>query len=140
MGKREMDLVNQRPTVVIVDSSPSVLAVVSTLLHSSFSIVALEEDGDRALEAITEFHPQLVILDISMRKINGFEMAKRLRENQSATKIIFLTLLSGKDFVREARRCGHGYVAKTRLYTDLLPAVHAALRDEFFASEGTDAE
>jgi DNA-binding NarL/FixJ family response regulator len=138
MGKREMDFVDERPTVVIADASPTILAMVSKLLQRSFSIVAREEDGDRAFEAIKEFHPQLAILDISMRKISGFEVAKRLRENQSTTKIVFLTLISGEDFVREARRCGHGYVTKTRVYTDLLPAVEAALRDEFFASEGAE--
>jgi DNA-binding response OmpR family regulator len=139
MTKGEMDFAKTRPTVVIADGSPSILALVSKLLQHSCSIVAREEDGDRAFEAITEFRPQLAILDISMRKINGFEVAKRLRENQSTTKIIFLTLISGEDFVREARRCGHGYVAKMRVFTDLLPAVEAALRDEFFATEGADS-
>ena len=131
-----MDFVNKQPTVVIADGSPSILAVLSKLLQPSFSIVARAEDGDQAFKAITEFHPQLAILDISMRKISGFEVAKRLREAQSSTKIVFLTLILGVDFVSEARRCGHGYVAKTRVYTDLLSAVEAALRDEFFVSEG----
>jgi DNA-binding NarL/FixJ family response regulator len=135
----EMDFVNKRPTVVIADSSPSILAVLSTLLQHTFAIVAQAEDGEAALKAITELRPQFAILDISMRKISGFEVARRLRETQSTTKIVFLTLLLGEDFVREARSCGHGYVSKARVYTDLLPAVEAALRDEFFTSEGTNA-
>jgi two-component system, NarL family, response regulator DesR len=134
-----MDFVNKQPTVVIADGSPSILAVLSKLLQPSFSIVARAEDGDRAFKAITEFHPQLAILDLSMRKISGFEVARRLREAQSATKIVFLTLILGEDFVSEARRCGHGYVVKTRVYTDLLPAVETALRGEFFVSEGADS-
>jgi DNA-binding NarL/FixJ family response regulator len=133
----EMDFVSKRPTVVIADGSPSILAVLSTLLWHSFDIVAQAEDGEGAFQAITEFHPQFAILDISMRKISGFEVARRLRETQSTTKIVFLTLLLGEDFVREARSCGHGYVSKARVYTDLLPAVEAALRDEFFTGEGT---
>jgi DNA-binding NarL/FixJ family response regulator len=125
-----MDFVNKRPTVVIADGSPSILAVLSTLLRHSFAIVA---------QAIMEFHPQFAILDISMRKISGFEVARRLRETQSTTKIVFLTLLLGEDFVREARSCGHGYVSKARVYSDLLDAMEAALRDEFFTGEGTNS-
>jgi hypothetical protein len=51
----------------------------------------------------------------------------------SYTKIGFFTLLSSEEFVDEARLCGHGYVAKTRTYSDLLPALEAALGGEFFS-------
>jgi DNA-binding NarL/FixJ family response regulator len=86
-----------------------------------------------------EFHPQLAILDLSLREISGFEVARRLREARSSTKIVFVALMLGEDFVSEARRCGHGYVAMTRVYTDLLPALEAALRGEFFVSEGANS-
>jgi DNA-binding NarL/FixJ family response regulator len=100
-------------------------------LQPLFSIVAQVENGDLAFKAIKEFRPQLAILDVSMPKISGFEVARRLMETKSSTKVVFLTFLSGEDFIEEARRCGHGYYAKMRVHSDLLPAMGAALRGEF---------
>ena len=48
--------------------------------------------------------------------------------------MVFLTNQSGEEFVAQARRCGHGYVAKLQLYSDLHPAICAALEGKFFAS------
>ena len=48
---------------------------------------------------------------------------------------MFFTLLSSEEFIEEARHWGHGYVAKTRGYSDLLPALEPALRGEFFTSD-----
>ena len=48
--------------------------------------------------------------------------------------MVFLTNQSGENFVAEARRFGHGYVAKLQLYSDLKPALSAALEGKFFAS------
>jgi DNA-binding NarL/FixJ family response regulator len=122
-------------TVVLADDNPKFLEVLARFLQPLFSIVAQVENGDLAFKAIKEFRPQLAILDVSMPKISGFEVARRLMETKSSTKVVFLTFLSGEDFIDEARRCGHGYVAKMRVHSDLLPAMGAALRGEFFASE-----
>jgi DNA-binding NarL/FixJ family response regulator len=70
-----------------------------------------------------------------MPNISGFEVARRLIETESSTRVIFLLNLLGEDFIDEARRCGHGYVSKMKAHFDLLPAIEAALRDEFFASD-----
>jgi DNA-binding NarL/FixJ family response regulator len=70
-----------------------------------------------------------------MPKLNGFEVARKLIETKSSTKIVFFTLLSSEEFIDEARLCRHGYVARTRGYSDLLPALEAALRGEFFTSD-----
>jgi DNA-binding NarL/FixJ family response regulator len=123
-------------TVVLADDNPKMLEVLARFLQPPFSIVAQVENGDLAFKAIKEFRPQLAILDVLMPKISGFEVARRLMETKSSTKVVFLTSLSGEDIIDEARRCGHGYVAKMRVRSDLLPATGAALRGEFFASRG----
>jgi DNA-binding NarL/FixJ family response regulator len=64
-----------------------------------------------------------------------FRIGRRLMTVHSSTKIVFLTLESNKEFIDEARCCGHGYVFKMRVYSDLLPALEAALRGEFFTSD-----
>src|SRR6266481_1688605 len=116
------------------------LGVVAKLLNSKFTVVGRAGDGFAALKAIKEFRPQLAILDISMPKINGLDVAKQLNKAQSLTKVVFLSLLIGEDFITEARRCAHGYVTKMRLHSDLYPALYAALEGKFFASDFVDLE
>jgi DNA-binding NarL/FixJ family response regulator len=72
---------------------------------------------------------------ISMPKMNGMEVARWLRQATHPTKIVFLTLMRGDDFIREAKRYGHGFVAKSRLNSDLVPALYAAIEGEFFISD-----
>jgi two-component system response regulator DegU len=78
-----------KPTVVIVDDHPWIRSVVAELLQPMFRVVALAEDGDAALRVIGECCPQLVILDINMPKVNGFEVARQLIRTASPTKVVF---------------------------------------------------
>jgi CheY-like chemotaxis protein len=120
-------------SVVLADDNPRILKMLVELLPPAFSIVAQVDDGELALKAIKELRPRLAILDISMPKMNGLEVAKRLTATKSSTKVVFSTLL-GKEIIDEARRWGHGYVSKMQMHSDLLPAIEGALRDEFFES------
>lgn len=128
------ELNDLRPTVVLADDNPQILQAVRRLLRSSFTVVGQAEDGEAALKVITDLHPLLAILDLSMPKIDGMEVARRLKTAQSSTKVVFLTSITGEDYLIEARRYGHGYVSKTRLVSDLCPALNAALEGRFFAS------
>jgi DNA-binding NarL/FixJ family response regulator len=123
------------PTVVIVDDNAAILEAVDNLLSSSFRIVAQVGDGLEAFRAINEHIPQLAVLDISMPKMNGMEVARWLRQAMHPTKIVFLTLMTGDDFIREAKGYGHGFVAKSRLNCDLVPALYAAIEGNFFVSD-----
>ena len=123
-----------KTTVVIADDHPQMLEMVAGVLRPSFTILAQAEDGDIAFRAITELRPQLAVLDLSMPRMHGIEVAKQLSATQSLTKVVFLTLHAGEEFLSEARRYGHGYVLKSRLHSDLIAALHAALQGRFFAS------
>jgi DNA-binding NarL/FixJ family response regulator len=105
------------------------------LLRGSYRIVAQVGDGLEAFRAINEHTPQLAVLDISMPKMSGMEVARWLSESVHPTKIVCLTLMTGDGFIREAKRYGHGFVAKSRLRSDLVPALYAALEGKFFVSE-----
>jgi CheY-like chemotaxis protein len=109
---------DDEPSVVIADDNDAILDVVRDLLSGSFWIVAQVGDGLEAFRAINEHAPQLAVLDISMPKMNGMEVARWLSRATHPTKIVFLTLMTGDDFIREAKRYGHGFVAKSRLNSD----------------------
>jgi DNA-binding NarL/FixJ family response regulator len=126
---------NDQPTVVLADDNAAILEAVGDLLSGSFRIVAQVGDGLEAFRAINEHTPQLAVLDLSMPKMNGMEVARWLSRATHPTKIVFCTLMTDDDFIREARRYGHGFVAKPRLHSDLVPALYTALEGNFFVSD-----
>jgi DNA-binding NarL/FixJ family response regulator len=125
------------PTVVIADDNSAILEAVGDLLSGSFRIVAQVGDGLEAFRAINEHSPQLAVLDLSMPKMNGMEVARWLRQATHPTKIVFLTLMTGDDFIREAKRYGRGFVAKSRLHSDLVPALYAAIAGKLLVSDSS---
>jgi DNA-binding NarL/FixJ family response regulator len=131
---------DDEPTIIIADDNAAILEAVGNLLSGSFRIVAQVGDGLEAFRAINEHTPQLAVLDISMPKMNGMEVARWLSQAKHLTKIVFLTLMTGDDFFREAKRYGHGFVAKSRLNSDLVPALYAAIEGEFFVSDLVDLQ
>jgi hypothetical protein len=61
--------------------------------------------------------------------LQGECSAQGLSQATHPTKIVFLTLMTGDDFIREAKRYGYGFVAKSRLHADLVPALYAAIEE-----------
>jgi DNA-binding NarL/FixJ family response regulator len=123
-----------RPTAVLTDDHPAMLATVSTLLRREFEIVAMTGDGMQALEAVATFKPKLLVLDITMPGWNGFETARRVMTVCSATKVLFLTAHEDIAYFDEARKMGASCVVKKHMRNDLLPAARGAVAGELFFS------
>jgi DNA-binding NarL/FixJ family response regulator len=112
------------PAVLLVDDNDMILARAADALTNACEIVGTAKDGAEALEAIDALHPNVLVLDVSMRGMNGFEVATRLRQSGSTIPIVFLTVHDEEEFVQAAREMGGmGYVVKPRLASDLLTAV-----------------
>ena len=121
--------------VLMADDSPSMLQAARLILEPEFQIVGTVDDGEAVLEAIESLKPDVIILDISMGLMNGFEAARVLTRLGSKAKIVFLTIHKDQEFVEEAFSAGAmGYVIKPRLGTDLLVAVREALVGHTFVS------
>ena len=94
-------------------------------------------DGATALQKAQELQPDLVLLDINLPKLHGFQVAARLGETAPQARLIFMSQESSADIVRQAFRLGaRGYIHKQRAGTDLLNAIDAVLRGQRFVSEG----
>jgi DNA-binding NarL/FixJ family response regulator len=113
--------------VLLVDDNLATLARVSTALAPGCVIVGAMRDGQAALAAARDLSPDVVVLDISMPGMNGFELATRLRQMGSKAALVFLSVHDEQEFILAARDVGAlAYVEKPRLAVDLLHAVREA--------------
>jgi DNA-binding NarL/FixJ family response regulator len=82
-------------TVLIVDDHPSFRATARALLQAEgYDVIGEAEDGESAVESARALRPDLVLLDIQLPDIDGFEVARRLRANGAAPAIV---LTSSRD-------------------------------------------
>ncbi|RMG04500.1 MAG: response regulator [Acidobacteria bacterium] len=105
----------QGPLILVVDDSPTVRKLITTKLERSGYRVIQAIDGLDALEKINSAVPDLVLLDITMPNLDGYEVCKRIRSNE-ATKNIPVVMISGKDGffdkVRGRMVGSSGYITK----------------------------
>jgi DNA-binding NarL/FixJ family response regulator len=126
---------SEHPRVLLVDDNPAMIARASSVLSPGCEIVGSAKDGAAALEAIAALTPEVVVLDISMPGLTGFEVASRLKATGSTTAIVFLTVHEDEAVFRAAKAVGGlGYVVKSRLASDLEQAVIAASEGRAFSS------
>jgi DNA-binding NarL/FixJ family response regulator len=103
--------------------------------HIDWHIVGEAADGFETVQKAEELKPDLILLDIGLPKLNGIEVARRLREQVPNSKILFVSGLHDPNFVREALRTGaSGYVVKSDVGSELTKAIEATLRGEQFVS------
>jgi DNA-binding NarL/FixJ family response regulator len=121
--------------VLLVDDNEAMLGRVAAVLTSTCIVVGAVTDGPAALEAAETLRPEVIVLDISMPGMTGFEVAARLREAGSTAALVFLTVHDDEEFVLAARAAGGiGYVVKPRLASDLVVAVREARAGRPFIS------
>jgi len=126
---------------LLADDSSAILELVSRMLGTGYRVFATVADGEAVLQEAESCQPDVIILDISMPKINGIEVAHRLRDSGCNSKIIFLTVQDDSDFVEAALSSGaSAYVIKYSMGSDLVPAIEAALAGKLFVSPSLSVE
>jgi DNA-binding NarL/FixJ family response regulator len=101
---------------------------VESLLRDDFDSVVTVGDGEELVKATRELQPDLILVDISMPRMNGFDAVRRIRKEGSQTKIIFLTMHDDEALVAEAFRCGaSAYVLKQAAGEELVRAIRQVL-------------
>jgi DNA-binding NarL/FixJ family response regulator len=122
--------------VLIVDDHESMLARAAAVLTPSCMVVGAVTNGPAAIEAAAALCPDVIVLDISMPGMNGFELASKLRCSGSKAALVFLTVHDEEAFVKAAMAAGaSGYVLKARLASDLTMAVRDARAGRPFISK-----
>ncbi len=130
-------IAKRRATVLLVDDHPLLRKGLRTLLQSDDELVVVGEatDGTMALEQVKALTPDVVIMDITMPKLNGIESTRLILAEAPDTRIVALSIHAEKSFIDDMLEAGAaGYVLKDRAPEELVQAIHAVLQDEVFLS------
>ena len=112
--------------ILLADDNAAILNFVTRILERRFKIVGAFSQGSLVLQNAPVLQPDIIVLDIAMGEMNGFEVARELGVLKCSSKIIFLTVHQEFEFVQAAFDAGaSGYVYKSRLSTDLFAAIDA---------------
>jgi len=118
-----------RLRVLVVDDEPNILDVISMALRYEQFDVETAPNGRDALAAVREFRPHVILLDIMLPDMEGFEVARRLGADRAGIPIIFLTARdTTEDKVRGLTMGGDDYVTKPFSLEELVARIRAILR------------
>lgn len=122
--------------ILIADDHPLIRKIVRATLKREprFNVVGEAENGLEAVQKSEELRPDVLLLDITMPVLNGFEAARRLRERLPELRIIILSADADQRFIDEAKKIGvRAYVPKSEASLSLVKAIEAAMKtDQFF--------
>ncbi|HTT23288.1 MAG TPA: response regulator transcription factor [Candidatus Sulfotelmatobacter sp.] len=126
--------------VVLADDQEEILGTIAMMLDGEFQIVGMAENGAQVLELVAQHTPDVLVLDIFMPVLNGFETAAWLKASGCPAKILFVTVQDDPDFVESAMSVGAlGYVLKPHLATDLIPAIRSVLEGHRYISSSINS-
>ena len=121
--------------IIIVDDSEIYRAGLRELInrHDQLRVVAEAECGDKAIEAIKKIPSDLVLLDLSLPRYNGFEVLRKIREF-SDINVLILSIYESLEMVTKTKALGaQGYCVKDVSRKELIKAVLDAAEGRFFA-------
>ncbi|WP_067861864.1 response regulator [Neptuniibacter marinus] len=125
--------------VLLVDDHPLVLDGISARLEGepSLEIIGMANDGKQALALASTLHPDVVLMDISMPVMNGFEASERFHAEQPDVKVLILSMHDDREYIVKLIKCGAaGYVLKDVSSNELISAIETVYGGGTYFSSG----
>ena len=123
---------NNKKKILVVDDDDNLNTVLVDKLNLSGFLAIGATDGEDGLKKALENHPDLILLDVLMPKMDGLGMLKKLREDSwgKKSKVIMLTVLEQSDYIAKAvENDVYGYFVKTNFSLDeLVKKIEEALK------------
>lgn len=130
---------NHKIRVLLVDDHPLVLEGISARLEGepSLEVVGMANNGQQALEKSAALNPDVVLMDISMPVMNGFEAAEQFRSEQPEVKVLILSMHDDREYIVKLIQCGAaGYVLKDVSSSELITAIETVFSGGSYFSSG----
>ena len=121
--------------VLLVDDHAILREGIKALLEKrdNIEVVAEATNGREAISKLTQFRPDVVVLDISMPLMDGLEAARQMKREDPEVKILVLTMHNDEEYFFQLLRAGvSGYVTKKTASRELVSAIEAAYKGESF--------
>ena len=121
--------------VLLVDDHEIVRFGLHTLLHkqTGLEVVGQAKDGLEAVELAERLIPDIIVLDVSMPKMNGIEAARQIRKALPECRILVLSMYDRKHYVMDMLAVGiSGYILKVNVVQQLIPAIKAVLEGDIY--------
>lgn len=115
--------------ILVADDNDMMRSGMCSLLqsHEGWTVCGEAENGTDAIQKAIALKPDVILIDLSMPRLSGFEAAKNIHEHVPASKILVVTEHDAKTLAQLPLQPGvRGYVMKSRLHLDLISAVEAA--------------
>jgi DNA-binding NarL/FixJ family response regulator len=123
--------------ILLVDDHPIVRQGLKTLLagHPGWEVIGEASDGMEAVDKADSLRPDVMVLDVTMPRMNGLEACRLIRRKAPGMEILFVTQHDSPQMMREALEAGaRGYVVKSNAARDLLEAVEAVSQHRVFTA------
>jgi DNA-binding NarL/FixJ family response regulator len=125
--------------ILIADDNPTIMGMVKKILNArpEFDVVGEASDGQQAVILAESLKPDVIVINVTMPKMSGFEAARRIRVHVPDSAIVILSTHKDLQFIAEARKAGaNGYVQKSDADGQLVNAIESTMKGgEFFVVE-----
>lgn len=124
-----------RISIMIVDDHTLIRETWSFLLgrNEGFEVIAEVGDGQRAIELARDKRPNIILLDINMAPLNGFDILKMIRKLSPGSKVIAVSMHSQPSYAKKMLRLGaRGYVTKNSPRQEMLDAIQEVYNGQIF--------
>ncbi len=128
----------QKLTVLLADDHKLLRSGLKLLLQRNpdFSVVGEAADGEQTLQLFQQLEPDILLLDLSMPKMDGLECLREIKSRYPAAKVIVLTMHEDENYIKQAMQAGAAaYVHKSAADTDLFKAIAAVQAGELYLSQ-----
>lgn len=113
--------------VILADDHEIVRNGIKILLETEgdIEVIAEASDGDEAIEKVGQFHPDVLIVDIRMPRLNGIDTTARVKKEFPETKALVLSMHSDEEYIIQSVECGaDGYLLKDTNKQEFVKAIH----------------